>query len=137
MPQAGLVRRDDGTLQVALQRIENTHATKPSAGDQDAIRLLRASHSHLLVQGFDRLLDGHTLAIQLTRRHVAPLSAGIITQMPRRLGPACAPVPNTRRHQAIVEPRRKDQEWTTDAARLQRRRTVQPVGGRRHRCASL
>ena len=27
MPQAGLVRRDDGTLQVALQRVENTHAT--------------------------------------------------------------------------------------------------------------
>ena len=50
MPQARLVRRDDGTLQVALQRIENTHATKPSAGDQDAIRLLRAGHSHLLVQ---------------------------------------------------------------------------------------
>src|SRR6476646_10158781 len=48
MPQAGLVRRDDGTLRVALQRIENTHATKPSAGDQDAIRLLRAGHSHLL-----------------------------------------------------------------------------------------
>jgi hypothetical protein len=32
MPQAGLVRRDDGTLQVALQCIEKTHATKPRAG---------------------------------------------------------------------------------------------------------
>ena len=41
MPQAGLIRRDDGTLQVALQRIENAHATKPSAGDQDAIGLPR------------------------------------------------------------------------------------------------
>ena len=47
---------------------------------------------------FDRLLDAHTLPIQLARWHVAPLSAGIIPQMPRRLGPACAPVPNTRRH---------------------------------------
>ena len=117
MPQAGLVRRDDGTLQVAFQRIENTHATKPGAGDQDAIRLLRASHSHLLVW-FDRLLDAHTLPIQLARWHIAPLSAGIITQLPRRPGPAFAPVPNTPRHQAIVEPGRKYQEWTIYAARL-------------------
>jgi len=97
MPQAGLVRRDHGTLQVALQRIENTYATKPSARDQNAIRLLRASRSHLLVQRFDRLLDAHTLPIQLAQWHVAPLPAGIITQTPRRIGPACAPVPNTRR----------------------------------------
>ena len=57
MPQAGLVCRDDRALQVALQRIENTHAAKPGAGDQDTIRVLRASHAHLLVQRFDRLLD--------------------------------------------------------------------------------
>src|SRR3954453_9454414 len=59
MPQAGLVRRDDRTSQVALQRIENAHATKPGAGDQDAIGLPRAGRSHLLVQRFDRLLGGH------------------------------------------------------------------------------
>src|SRR3984957_10695151 len=122
MPKAGLVRRDDGTLQVALQCIENTRATKPSAGDQDAIRLLRAGRSHLLVQRFDRLLDAHTLPIQLARRNVAPFPAGIITQTPRRLGPAFAPVPNSRRHQAVVEPGRKYQEWAIYAARLQRRR---------------
>src|ERR1700722_811480 len=137
MPQAGLVRRDDGTLQVALQRIENTHAAKPSAGDQDAIRLLGAGHSHLLVQRFDRLLDAHTLPIQLARWNVAPLSAGIITQMPRRPGPACAPVPKTRRHQAIVEPGRKYQKWTIYAAHLQRRRTVQSVAGHRHPSAEF
>src|ERR1051326_8956322 len=59
MPQAGLVRRNDGTSQVAFQRIENTHATKSGAGDQDAIGLPRAGRSNLPVQRFDRLLDAH------------------------------------------------------------------------------
>ena len=67
MPQAGLVCRDDGTSEVLFQRIEDPHAAEPSAGDQYAIRFLRAGRAHLLVKRLYLLLESHSLPVQFAR----------------------------------------------------------------------
>src|SRR5882724_8161579 len=87
MPEARLVRRQDRSLQVLLERLQDGDAAKAGPGDQDAVGARRARRLDLGVERFDFLLEAQAVADKLGRRQVAPLAARIVAKMAGRLEP--------------------------------------------------
>ena len=75
VPEARLVRRDHRALEVLLQRLEDRHAAKAGARDQDAVGLGGAGGADLGVERFDLLLETRALAVGILGTAKCPLPA--------------------------------------------------------------
>src|SRR5688572_11453036 len=72
VPQAHLICRKDRPFQLPLERIEDGHAAKARAGDQDAVRRGGAACKDLRVQRLYLLLEAQSARIHLVSRHISP-----------------------------------------------------------------
>ena len=101
MPEPRLVRRDHRPPEVLLQRLEDRHAAKVGACDQNAVCLGGAGGAYLGTERLGLLLEAQALADEILRRQVPPLAAGIEAMEGGRRGPGIGVVADGGLHRAL------------------------------------
>src|SRR5262249_5344863 len=125
VPEARLVGRHHGALQVLLQRIENADAAKTGAGDQHAVSLARTGQPDLRIERLDLVLEAQALPHKVAGRQVAPFAAGVVAQVAGGFEAMVGVVADTGRNGLVVEPGWQDQERPLDLERPKRRLGVE------------